>query len=167
MMFILIVYILSIVSPIVEPFPNFLNKNSKTVYYANFINSNSQDMLTIEEIESFASLSKIKIRSIITGPYLKLEALTQTDNSVIGYCTAFIRPFPFKLFHLDTIQVSNRRQNLGYKRKGSNVHSAGLSFIMGTWALIWARQHGCTTTELLAVRDNDKMNAILVRLYSR
>ena len=37
---------------------------------------------------------------------------------------------------------------------------------MGTWALIFAKNNGCSETELLAVRDTEMMNNILVRLYS-
>ena len=37
---------------------------------------------------------------------------------------------------------------------------------MGTWALIFAKRNGCSETELLAVRDSDIMNTILVRLYN-
>jgi hypothetical protein len=124
------------------------------------------DVLTHSEIERFASFSNLRIKSTIIGPSLKLEAISK-DDSVVGYLTAFIRPIPFKLFHLDTIQVKNHRQNLGYKRKSWKMDGPGISFIMGTWALTWAKSQGCQKTELLAVRDTDQMHSILVRLYSR
>jgi len=128
----------------------------------------TESILTIEEIERFATFSKLKIKSSVTGPYLRLEAYPIDDDStLVGYLTAFIRPFPFKLFQLDTIQVKNRRQNIGYKRKNWTVDGPGASFILGTWALAWARGQGCEKTELLAVRDSDEMHDILVRLYGR
>lgn len=133
-----------------------------------FRQDSTADTLTIEEIEKFATFSKLKIKSSVTGPYLRLEAYPIDDEtSLVGYLTAFIRPFPFKLFQLDTIQVKNRRQNIGYKRKNWTVDGPGASFILGTWALAWARQQGCQQTELLAVRDSDEMHDILVRLYGR
>ena len=128
-------------------------------------NTGTNTILTFEEVEYYAKASNLTMKSTISGPYLRLEAITN-ENITVGYLTAFIRPFPYKLFHLDTIQVKNHRQNLGYKRGNWGVGSNGISFVMGTWALIWAKKQGCSMTELLAVNDNDKMHAILVKLYS-
>jgi len=36
---------------------------------------------------------------------------------------------------------------------------------MGSWALRWAFDCGCTDTELLAVKDTELMHQILLRLY--
>ena len=36
---------------------------------------------------------------------------------------------------------------------------------MGSWALAWALEKGCKNAELLAVNDEDRMHAILIRLY--
>jgi hypothetical protein len=70
-------------------------------------------------------------------------------------------------FFLDTIQVKNRRQNLGYKRKAWDPSASGISFIMGSWALCWATEKGCQRAELLAIKDDENMHSILVRLYKR
>ena len=127
-----------------------------------------EESLTLQEIERIAMLSNLTITSVITGPQLRLDVFTTNSNIPVGYLTAFIRPFPFKYFHLDTIQVKNHRQHLGYKRKTWNViDGSSISFIMGTWSLIWAKQQGCKVAELLAVNDNNTMHDILVRLYSR
>lgn len=69
--------------------------------------------------------------------------------------------------HVDTIQVKNRRQNLGYTRESWSPEGSLISFIMGSWALCWARERGCHTAELMAIKDSEEMHAILVKLYSR
>eukprot|EP01038_Epipyxis_sp_PR26KG_P004670 gene4670-6561_t len=126
----------------------------------------------IEQIEKYASKLGILIRaSEVGGVFLRLEAYTigptgsNESAELIGYLTGFIRPIPFKLFQLDTIQVKNRRQTLGFKRKNWKMDGPGISFIMGSWALKWAYDRGCKSAELLAVRDSDRMHDILVKLY--
>ena len=69
------------------------------------------------------------------------------------------------MLQLDTIQVKNRRQIIGFKRNNWKMDGPGISFIMGTWALRWAWGKGCRKAELLAVNDSEKMHAILIRLY--
>lgn len=63
--------------------------------------------------------------------------------------------------------MKNRRQNMGYRRKGWKRMSEGISLLMGIWALQWAREAGCDRAQLLAVKDSETMNKILVRLYER
>ena len=143
--------------------------NSKLTQFTHKHNNNKLFMstyLTLNEIEEFAKYSNLRIVAQPKGPYLKLEAVTMNHNIVIGYLTAFIRPIPFKLLQLDTIQVKNRRQILNYKRIDYKIDGPGISFIMGTYALIWAKNNGCKQTELLAVNDSDRMSQILVRLYN-
>lgn len=120
--------------------------------------------LTIRDIEIYANQSGISIQTKVIGPYLRLEAINSNDQQIIGYLTAFIRP---GVFHLETIQVENRRQILGYKRKGWKADGPGISFILGTWALRWAYEKGCTKSQLLAVDDSPKMLRTLTRLYQR
>jgi len=124
------------------------------------------NFMSIRDIEEYARISGLKLKASETGPALRLEAAPLSDpDSPIGYLTAFIRPLPLKLFHLDTIQVKNRRQNLGFERKGYTIEGPGISFIMGSYALVWARERGCTTTQLLAVKDSDDMHKVLLRMY--
>lgn len=109
------------------------------------------DYFTTNEIEKYASLSGLSIIAKETGPVLRLEIFSDTDSETcLGYLTAFIRPFPIGLFHLETIQAVNRRQVLGFTRKNWTVEGPGLSFLMGSWALRWAFDKGCSRTELLA-----------------
>ena len=123
--------------------------------------------MSFAEIEEYAKLSGLQLKATETGPLLRLEATPLSDpSSPIGYLTAFIRPVPFKLFHLDTIQVKNRRQTLGFSRSGYTIEGPGISFIMGSWALVWARERGCRTTQLLAVKDSEEMHNVLVRMYA-
>ena len=78
---------------------------------------------TFDEIEALGFKSGIFLKSTITGPTLKLEAYVKSDlDYKIGYLNAFIRPFPPGLFQLDTIQVLNRRQTLGFKREGWTIN---------------------------------------------
>jgi uroporphyrinogen-III synthase len=126
--------------------------------------------MTLAEVEEYGRLMGLKIKAVVTGPLLRLEAAPLVDaefSSPIGYLTAFIRPVPFKLFHLDTIQVKNRRQNLGFNRAqlGYTIDGPGISFVMGSYALAWALERGCTTTQLLAVKDSEEMHNVLVRMY--
>lgn len=122
---------------------------------------------TISDIEDYAKISGLTLNCTATGPLLRIEAFPTGDEELIGYLTAFIRPLPFGLFHLDTIKVKNRRQNLGYVRKNWTIDGPGISFIMGSYALRWAYEKGCRTSQLLAVNDTPLMHAILIRLYQR
>lgn len=131
------------------------------------------EYMSISKIEEYAGICGLRLQVTSTGPYLRIEAFP-TSNSLmspnahaqpIGFLTAFIRPIPPLLFHLDTIQVQNRRQSLSFSREGWTSDGPGISFIMGSYALLWAYQRGCRKTELLAVNDSDQMNRILVRLY--
>lgn len=124
------------------------------------------EFFTKTDIEKYASLSGLRLKPKVTGPYLSLQLYSAQDDQQLGYLTAFIRPFT-GLLQLETIQVKNRRQVLGFHRDSWKIDGPGVSFIMGSWALCWAYENGCKTTELLAVRDTDMMNEILVRLYKR
>jgi len=152
-------------------------RNQQMKIYGNNGNDNNQYM-TIPEIEEYAKAIGLRIQSYATGPLLRLEAFPinntipkigirsdNNDNKPIGYLTAFIRPIPSNLLHLETIQVQNRRQNLGFKREGWSMDGPGISFILGSYALVWAYQKGCKRTELLAVKDTEAMHQILIRLY--
>ena len=124
--------------------------------------------MSLAELEEYARISGLRLKAIETGPLLRLEAhpiQSEGEADAIGYLTAFIRPLPFGLFHLDTIQVKNRRQNIGFQRTGYTMEGPGISFLMGSYALVWAQSKGCKTTQLLAVKDSEEMHGVLVRLY--
>ena len=133
------------------------------------LSMNSQDnLMTCIDIENLATKSNLKLKADIIGPLLTLQAFPineMNEDKPIGYLQAFIRPLPLGLFHLDTIQVKNRRQTLGFKREGWTINGPGITFIMGAWALCWAYTKGCKKTELLAVMDDEKMHKSLVKLY--
>jgi len=140
--------------------------------------------MSLSDIEAYGRRCGIKLVSKVTGPYLRIEAFavgdgadpqSSSDNGngndllrtgvgsteqLIGYCTAFIRPVPFNLLQLDTIQVKNRRQTLGFKREQWTVDGPGISFIMGSWALRWGWDRGCRRAELLAVKDSELMHKV-------
>lgn len=123
-------------------------------------------LFTLNDIHHYAELSGLRLKVLPTGPYLRLEAYPLSDEESIGYLTAFIRPWPIGMLQLDTIQVQNRRQTLGFTRKSNvNLEGPGISFIMGSYALRWAFDKGCTVTQLLAVKDSEEMHQVLVRLY--
>lgn len=122
-------------------------------------------LFSIADIEQFGASMGILIKSSITGPSLRLDAFRVGDEvNRIGYLSAFIRP---GVFHLDTIQVKNRRQVMDFKRDGWKIDGPGMSFLLGSWALCWASQFGCKRAQLLAVNDSEVMHRILVALYSR
>jgi len=106
--------------------------------------------IDIADIERYGTLCGIRIEKKETGPFgLRLEAYPlDREEPVLGYLDAFIRPLPFKLFHLDTIRVKNQRQDKGYKRGVDNwtIEGPGISFIMGAYALQWAFDRGCKKT---------------------
>lgn len=88
-------------------------------------------------IEYYAKLKGLTLKSSVNGPLLRLEAFSSEDNiKPVGYLTAFIRPVPLGTLHLDTIQVKNRRQTLGFRRKGWSIDGSGISFVMGRWVLL-------------------------------
>ena len=132
----------------------------------------SQGQMSTSELDEYAAMCGLRIDKIDKGVSLRLEAYSlrapdDDKESLLGYLEAFIRPIPFKLLQLDTIRVKNQRQNSGYKRKNDNwtIDGPGISFIMGSMALVWASGRGCTETQLLAVKDNETMHKILIRLY--
>lgn len=133
-----------------------------------FAFSNSKiPLFSLSDIDDYAKLCGLQLKVQPKGPFLKIEAFPiQYPEESIGYLTAFIRPLPLFLFQLDTIQVENRRQTLGFQRRGYSVEGPGISFIMGSYALRWAYDRGCRTTQLLAVKDSEEMHRTLVRLYS-
>ena len=169
----LLLLILSVIS---FKYANHKKQSHSIVLYGNTANN---EYMTISEIEEYAKLIGLRIQTYSTGPLLRLEAFPinntpkiipgvrsdSNDDKPIGYLTAFIRPIPSNLLHLETIQVQNRRQNLGFRREGWSMDGPGISFILGSYALVWAYQKGCTRTELLAVKDSETMHQILVRLY--
>jgi hypothetical protein len=132
-------------------------------YSAGNDNVDNPTRMTRQELDEFGQTIGIRISSKVTGPFLRLEAFPldalAADNAPIGYLTAFVRPYPLGLLQLDTIQVRNRRQT---GRGGWN----GLSFILGSYALIWAAESAnCKRAQLLAVRDSVDMERALVKLY--
>ena len=113
---------------------------SESFRHNSFIRAGSRDYLSIDEIEEFAKFNNLTLKSEVKGPYLRLEAFTNGDvETKVGYLTAFIRPFPFKLFQLDTIQVLNRRQTLGFKRKGWKMDGPGIRFTNDTNQLLFSQ----------------------------
>jgi hypothetical protein len=156
----------------VDSFQSYRAKHSGKTFNAKpfLLRGNAKDKdgyFTISDIEDYAKISGLTLNCTATGPLLRIEAFPTGDEELIGYLTAFIRPLPFGLFHLDTIKVKNRRQNLGYMRKNWTIDGPGISFIMGSYALRWAYEKGCRTSQLLAVNDAPLMHAILIRLYQR
>lgn len=127
---------------------------------------NVVEPLNIADIEKYAEFAGLLLKKEESALSLRLEAYPIENPDVsIGYLTCFIRPFPFGLLQLDTIQIKNRRQTLGFKRKSWTMDGPGISFIMGSWALRWAFNKGCRKAELLAVNDSESMHAILIKLY--
>lgn len=143
-----------------------IHKSSKSLKL-NARDRTEVDFFSFKDIEDYAKISGLTLNCTTTGPYLRIEAFPIGEVELIGYLTAFIRPLPFGLFHLDTIKVKNRRQNLGYQRKNWTIDGPGISFIMGSYALLWAYERGCRKSQLLAVNDEALMHAILTRLYHR
>ena len=131
------------------------------------IQKDNDGFFGIPAIERYAKVSGLILNCTTNGPLLRIEAFPIGETELIGYLTAFIRPLPFGLFHLDTIKVKNRRQNLGYQRKTWTIDGPGISFIMGSYALRWAYERGCRKSQLLAVNDAPLMHSILIRLYQR
>jgi len=121
--------------------------------------SDELDIYSINDIEDYADVLGVDLKSSNIGIYLKLEAISRSEQKTIGYITGFVRPLT-GLLQLETIQVRNRRQSLDYK-----TIPKGVSFVLGCWALRWAYSYGCKRAELLAVRDDPMMEGILVRLY--
>jgi hypothetical protein len=124
-------------------------------------------IFTLNDIDTYAKLCGLTLNVKPSGPFLRIEAVPIGSEECIGHLSAFIRPLPPLLFQLDTIQVENRRQTLGFqRRKEVSLDGPGISFIMGSYALRWAYDRGCRTTQLLAVKDTDEMHKVLVRLYN-
>lgn len=128
--------------------------------------ASSKSYFSVPDLVQYANLFGLNINIIDNPIYLRLEAVPiDNPSECVGFLTAFIRPVPFKLLQLDTIQVKNRRQTLGFRRNNWAPDGSTITFIMGSIALRWAHDKGCANAELLAVKDSEKMHRILVRLY--
>lgn len=123
------------------------------------------DALSLQEIQYYARSSGVILKDTSIGPYLRVEATAIGDISPVGYLTAFIRPWPPGLMQLETIQVKNRRQTLDFKTLPKRIDGPGVSFILGAYSLSWAKEKGCRRAQLLAVKDSEAMEKILIRLY--
>ncbi len=62
--------------------------------------------------------------------------------------------------------MKNARQHPTFK-KTWKVDGTTVTFLMGSYVIIWGASKGCKSAELLAVKDSDRMNKILVRLYQK
>lgn len=144
----------------------FGHASSKYRQSADGTNTIDSYPFNLASLDYYASLKGIVLKPKVSGIVLRLEAFSKDDlESPIGYLSAFIRPLPLGTLHLDTIQVKNRRQNIGYRRRNWRIDGSLITFVMGSWALCWAQSKGCNRAELLAVKDSDMMHMILVRLY--
>jgi len=85
---------------------------SKSKLYAE--TSQLSECSTRNEIEKYGSYFGLSFNTNITGPFLRIEAFSDESVQPIGYLTAFIRPFPLGLLHLDAIKVKNHRYHYHY-----------------------------------------------------
>ena len=124
-----------------------------------FDEQNIPRFATSEEIERYAAHFGLQLKMDIKGPALRIDVFASNDlNELdrVGYLTAFLRPLPLGMLQLDTIQVKNRRQILGYKRKNWKIDGPGISFILGALALRWGLD-----------RSHEQINSfLLVKEYS-
>lgn len=132
------------------------------------ISSSQPFVFNTEMVDYYANMKGLSLRPKSQGIFLTLEAYPVSSDVKIGYLHCFLRPLPRDTLHLESIQVRNRRQSFESTKKVRWSPESGLiSFIMGSWALCWAREKGSKRAELLAINDSEQMNKILVRLYSR
>lgn len=122
-----------------------ISKRNTISYSATYSSSlgNSKNIdFDFDGLQTYARICGLELKKNSNPLFLKLEAYPIGEDKPVGYLTSFIRPFPFQLLQLETIQVKNRRQYLGYKRKSWTIDGPGISFIMGSWALKWAYEKG-------------------------
>jgi hypothetical protein len=99
-----------------------------------------------------------------------------SERDLLGYTTGFAQPI-VGVLHLDTMQV---RRFSGYwankpdyggiaspKQGAPKPGTFGLGLLLGGAAACFGRECGCTKAELLAIRDDERQHAILVRYYRK
>jgi hypothetical protein len=104
------------------------------------------------------------------------DVLMVSERDLLGYTTGFAQPL-VGVLHLDTMQV---RRFSGYwankpdygglaspKTGAPKPGTFGLGLLLGGAAACFGRECGCTKAELLAIRDNDRQQAVLVRYYRK
>ncbi len=126
--------------------------------------SSPQPLVTQQEIDDCAASFGLELRLSTLGPFYRVIARLkgQDDKSEpIGYTDGFVAP-PFKLVHLDTMQV---RRRYWKQLEGAQKFPYGCGVLLGATAMRHAHDNGCTKAELLAINDDEKTHTVLKKFY--
>ena len=103
---------------------------------------------------------RLQVKDRLPGlPFFRVS-LSKAIVGELGYCSAYIF---FSRLHLDAVEVFDERNS---PRSGGLGLGLGLSATLGCAACIVGKDRGCETARLLAIRDDERTHARLVRYYT-
>eukprot|EP00241_Pyramimonas_parkeae_P011055 CAMPEP_0114229848 /NCGR_PEP_ID=MMETSP0058-20121206/3140_1 /TAXON_ID=36894 /ORGANISM="Pyramimonas parkeae, CCMP726" /LENGTH=236 /DNA_ID=CAMNT_0001340979 /DNA_START=8 /DNA_END=718 /DNA_ORIENTATION=- len=139
------------------------------------------NFITVDQIKSAADDRGMALSMTTAGPFFKVQCRHSAipvdegddrDADLVGEATGFTAPW-FGILHLDQLRVFNSKIKKLAKTE-SVVNSQvsiqttfGVGLLVGALAVKYAYDCGCTKAELLAIKDDDRWHARLVRYYSR
>ncbi|KAJ1475965.1 hypothetical protein T484DRAFT_3137015 [Baffinella frigidus] len=154
----------------------------------------SMEEITIEELEATAELWGLSLSFSNLGPFYRAvvrlkndqpgagegdtsgkdEAFAYTTGSILG---SLLRQDTMRIASVNTGNAfSGSSRNAGGERDRSAMIKErgwrspsvnGISILLGAYAMVHARDKGCTKAELLAIKDEDRQHAVLTRHYKR
>ena len=128
--------------------------------------SDTTDILTIEEITTFATNNGITLSFKTAGPGYRGVATTKDDQeNILGYIEGFIRPGG-KILHGDKMEIFksalNEARREGFKGGGTFL---GPGLLIAFVCLLHGKESGCENVEFLAIDDAEFQHKRLVRYY--
>uniref|UniRef100_A0A6T8JDT5 Uncharacterized protein n=1 Tax=Hemiselmis andersenii TaxID=464988 RepID=A0A6T8JDT5_HEMAN len=136
-------------------------------------------IFTCEEVEEAANQCGMTISINFLGPYYRavirtLPAPGKEKGKAVGFTTGTMI---LDLLRQDTMRVSSvnngnlvsreRLRKLKAERDWRVPTVYGVSLILGAYVGAYAFDKGCKTAELLAIKDDERQHAVLVRHYQR
>ena len=104
---------------------------------------------------------RLRVADRVPGlPFFRVS-LSKPILGELGYCSAYTF---LSCLYLDAVEVYGER---GSARAGGLGLGLGLSGTLGCAACVVGRDRGCRTARLLAIRDDERTHARLVRYYLR
>ena len=126
----------------------------------------SPPTLTFEEVCEIGRSRSLFLSLKTLGPFYSIVCRdTDEKGKIWGLTTGFTIPF-LRLMHCDALQIFTRGVGgiEGDRLRGGVL---GLGLLLGAATFAFGYQLGCTKAEILAINDDDKWHARLVRYYCR
>mmetsp|Transcript_14114 Transcript_14114/g.20154 ORF Transcript_14114/g.20154 Transcript_14114/m.20154 type:complete len:249 (+) Transcript_14114:92-838(+) len=127
--------------------------------------------LSNEDLEDYARSVGVTLTFSSLGPAYRVVARAKHDESLIlGYCEGFIRPGR-EILHVDKLEVWKKALEMARKESPTDFKNGGqvfgISLLLGSRSLLYAKEAGCKVAEFLAIDDEEFQHKRLVRFFKR